>query len=192
MDRTQFFSLIRRSLFGGAMSQPQVSGTEALLAAIDAADLDVAPSSYVLATAYHETARSMQPVDEYGPKSYFDKYDIGRLATRLGNTPAKDGDGYLYRGRGYVQLTGRRNYALAGRKIGIDLVAHPDLAGTPDNAAKIAIAGMIEGWFTGRKLDDYFISGKADFIGARAIINGSDRAALIAGYAQSFRKALAS
>lgn len=191
MDRTSFFSLIRRSLFGGSMSQPQVDGVGALLDAVEVADLDTAPASYVLATAFHETAQTMQPVSEYGAKTYFDKYDTGRLSAQLGNTPAKDGDGYVYRGRGFVQLTGRKNYALAGRKIGVDLIAHPDLANVTSNAAKIAIAGMSEGWFTGRKLSDYFGTGRADFVGARAIINGTDRAALIAGYAQAFRKALA-
>lgn len=55
---------------------------------------------------------------------------------RLGNTEA--GDGFKYRGRGFVQLTGKANYAAAGKALGLDLVKNPDLAADPDVAAKIA------------------------------------------------------
>lgn len=55
---------------------------------------------------------------------------------RLGNTEA--GDGYKYRGRGFVQLTGKANYAEASKALGIDLVSNPELAADPANAAKIA------------------------------------------------------
>ena len=66
---------------------------------------------------------------------YFSKkYDGKKI---LGNT--KKGDGYLYRGRGYIQLTGRDNYTRVGRALGIDLVNHPELAADPKTAAKIAV-----------------------------------------------------
>lgn len=54
------------------------------------------------------------------------------------NGNSEEGDGYRYRGRGYVQLTGRANYAAASKALGIDLVANPDFAAVPDVAAKIA------------------------------------------------------
>jgi hypothetical protein len=67
--------------------------------------------------------------------------------------------------------------------IGVDLVTHPEKALEMDNAIQILFEGMIDGLFTGRKLSDYF--GKsADWKGARAIVNGRDRAADIASHAQ--------
>jgi predicted chitinase len=130
----------------------------------------------------------MQPITEYGGKSYFGKYDTGPLAKALGNTPEADGDGYLYRGRGYVQITGRANYAKAGVALGLDLVRNPDLALQPTVAAQILVRGCSEGWFTGKKLADYL---PGDYVEARRVVNGKDRADLIAGYARNYEAALA-
>ncbi|WP_192183290.1 peptidoglycan-binding protein [Mesorhizobium amorphae] len=139
----------------------------------------------VLATAYHETAHTMKPIYERGSKAYFSKYETGtKIGKALGN--AVKGDGYLFRGRGYVQLTGRTNYARAGQELGIDLLRQPDLALLSANAAPILVIGMIEGWFTGKKLSTYITAGKSDFTNARRIINGTDKASLIAGYAQQY------
>lgn len=146
--------------------------------------------AYLLATTYHETAATMQPVTEFGGRKYFDKYDTGRLAAALGNTPQADGDGYFFRGRGYVQITGRVNYEKAGKKLKIDLVNKPDLALEPRIAADILVKGSVEGWFTGKKLDDYITNTKADYINARRIINGVDQAKKIASYATTFELAL--
>lgn len=146
--------------------------------------------AYLLATTYHETARTMQPIYEYGGVRYFDKYDTGKLAATLGNSPEKDGDGYLYRGRGYVQLTGRRNYLKAGKALGYDLVKTPDLALDPNIATQILVKGCMEGWFTAKKLDTYVNEAKTDFVNARRVVNGLDDAKLIAGYAEEFLKIL--
>lgn len=193
MNRTAFFKAVRSSLFAGKISASQVEGMEAILDEAGSRGTRLEWLAYMLATTFLETARTMQPIKEYGGKAYFTKmYDINgsrpAKARELGNlTP---GDGARYPGRGFVQLTGRTNYERAGRKIGVDLVANPDAAMVPANAAKIMFVGMEEGWFTGKKLADYIGDGKADYYGARRIINGKDRAAEIATYAKQFETAL--
>jgi hypothetical protein len=60
----------------------------------------------------------------------------------------------------------------------------------PDIAAEILFTGMEDGWFTGKALDDYFNLLATDYVGARRIVNGTDKASLIAGYARDFEEAL--
>lgn len=69
---------------------------------------------------------------ENGSVNYFKRYD-----GRNGNN--RPGDGYKYRGRGFIHLTGKANYARAGADLGLDLVNKPDLAARPDIAAKVAV-----------------------------------------------------
>ena len=185
MQRKSFFDAIRHDPFKGHIGPKQVAGMEAILDEWDVSGLtDLRWLAYMLATTFHETARTMQPIREYGKAAYFKKYD-GRKD--LGNTVP--GDGARFKGRGFVQLTGRRNYTLASQKLGFDLVGKPDIALLPAIAARIMFEGMTEGWFTGRKLSHYF-GAKTDWKNARRIINGTDKAALIAGYAVSFHSAL--
>ena len=91
---------------------------------------------------------------------------------------------HLFYGRGFVQLTWRNNYAKAGAKVGADLVTQPDLATQPETAAKIIACGMAEG------LADYITDSRCDYVAARRIVNGTDKADLIAGYARIFETAL--
>ena len=192
MDRKAFFDAVRERPFGGRLSQEQVRGLEDLLAAAPA-DMALEPLAYCLATTYHETARTMQPIKEHGGERYFHRmYDIQgnrpHVARALGNT--QPGDGARFAGRGYVQITGRTNYERAGRLLGIDLVGSPALALKPQYAAPILYTGMVEGWFTGRRLSHYFGDGKHDPVNARRIVNGTDRAGQIAGYHDMFEAAL--
>lgn len=201
MYATVFFDAIRTSLFGGRMNQGQVDGINRILRRWHARKLGDDPGTpdpstatrqlaYVLATAYHETAHTMQPISERGRRSYFDKYEPGtRIGRRLGNS--EPGDGYRFRGRGLVQITGRANYARLGRRLGHGLVDSPDLALEPEIAVDILITGMLEGLFTGKKLADYIDGDHCDYRNARRIVNGTDRAGLIASYAERFETALA-
>lgn len=80
-------------------------------------------------------------VKELGNDSYFDKYDTGSIADKLGNTPQKDGDGAKYKGRGLIQVTGLANYKACGKALGLDLVNHPELLEQPEYAVASA------GWY---------------------------------------------
>lgn len=152
---------------------------------------DVRHAAYMFATVKHECANTYLPIKEYGPNSYFDKYEPGTpIGNRLGNK--NPGDGLKFKGRGYVQITGLYNYDRLGKAIMVDLVNRPDAALEPDNAYKIMSVGMVRGMFTGRRLDQYINTEKCDYIGARRIINGQDRAGLIAGYAEKFEEWLTS
>ena len=145
---------------------------------------DIRWAAYMLATVKHECANTWAPIFERGSVSYFEKYDADTpLGHRLGNTV--DGDGFLFRGRGYVQITGRANYDRVGRAIGVgdSLVKNPDLALDPKTAYMIMSVGMRRGLFTGKKLSDYINENGCDYVNARRIINGLDRAQDIAGYA---------
>jgi putative chitinase len=68
---------------------------------------------------------------ELGNRNYFHKYDVGRLKNMLGNL--KDGDGYKYRGRGLIQITGRANYQAYQNSEHCtgDIMEHPELLEKP-------------------------------------------------------------
>lgn len=202
MNRDSFFDRARDGLLGPTISQGEVDGCNAILDAMAGAPL--AYTAYAFGTAYKETGHTMLPIGEYGgPRYFFRRYDPQglnpRIAAQLGNT--QPGDGVRFHGRGLVQITGRRNYALADRELGRaglikpgELMANPDLAMRPDIAAFIMRRGMEEGWFTGKRFSSYLpASGPAamgPFTQARRIINGMDCASEIAGYAVHFENCL--
>lgn len=168
IDRAAFFASVRADF--GRLTQPQVNGFSTILDAWGDADLRFI--AYSLATTWHETAKTMQPIEEYGK----------------GRGRAYGPSGFY--GRGYVQLTWEDNYRRAGQKLGADFVRNPRLVMEPKYAVQILVRGMSEGWFTGKKLADFFNATKNDPRRARQIINGMDRADLIAGYHAKFLKAL--
>lgn len=188
MNRSVFFDSVRAAPFKGRLTQRQTDGLTALLDACDKVSppLDLRFEAYMLATAFHETARTMQPIEEYGK---------GR--GRAYGHPAGPWH-QVYDGRGDVQLTWERNYAHATQRLralgvigaDVDLERDPDLAMRPDIAAAIMIHGMLEGWFTGKKLADYFTTKVSDWGNARRIINGTDCALKIAIYGKNFYAAL--
>lgn len=198
VDRVRFFERVRKNPCGGRLYGAQVTGMEAILdhwgLYSKAADSSLA---YVLATAFHETAATMQPVRETLAKSdgeavvRLDRaFASGRLPTVKTPYWRPDGEGKSWLGRGFVQLTHRRNYEAMSDLTGEDLVTDPGLAMRIDIAAKILIEGMRVGLFTGWRLGFFFGRDKADWVGARKIVNGTDRAELVAGYGRAFAAAL--
>lgn len=192
-NHTTFFNGYREIY--GKLNQTQVSGIDNLLGYIEL-DNDVSDirwAAYMLATIKLECADTFQPITERGAKSYFNKYETGTpIGKRLGNTVP--GDGYLFRGRGYVQITGRANYQKMSTALGLtgddDLIIHPDHALHPDVAYRIMSYGMRMGSFTGKKLSDYINATNCDYKSVRRIINGQDRAVDIKGYAVNFEAVL--
>ncbi|MGI9481365.1 MAG: hypothetical protein ACR2OR_03300 [Hyphomicrobiales bacterium] len=183
-----FYDSVRHSLFGGTLDQGQVDGMGIIGQACSIAELDPAleQSAYVLATVFHETARTMQPIEEYGGWN-----------TRYAP----------WFGRGYVQLTWEENYKKQQDKLhaipqvheySVPYQVHDDWNNAlhPTTSAIITVGGMRDGDFTGKALNDYIQPGSIDYINARRIVNGTDRAEQIAGYAalfeQAFRTGLAS
>ena len=178
-DRKPFFDAVRHAPFPGRLTKAQVEGTEAILDEWQRRGLtDMRWLAYILATAFHETAATMRPIEEYGK---------GRGRTYGRPDPIT---GKTYYGRGFVQLTWKSNYETMGRLLGLDLVDRPELALDPDHATAILFEGVIGGHFTGHALADYLNDTRTDFVGARRIINGRDRAERIARYAESFLDAL--
>lgn len=191
MTRTAFFDAVRAGILGPKLDVDEVAGCNVILDAT--ADWSKDWIAYALATTYHETGGRMIPVSERGSENYlFNHYDLHGsrpdIAKRLGNT--QPGDGVKFKGRGPVQTTGRANYEKMGKRLGIDLISHPEKMLDPVICAQSLRVGMSEGLFTGKKLSDYFSSTARDPVGARRIINGTDRARDIAEYFVQFRKAL--
>lgn len=202
-DYGKFFDFLRgNKLLGPKITASEFKGCDAILKACTRANWPVSFTAYALATAYLETAATMQPIKERGGTAYFTRmYDIQgsrpAKARELGNLAP--GDGAKYCGRGYVQLTGKKNYARMTQRlhdfgIDVDLVANPDLALRPDVAAAVMVLGMREGLFTDRKLsDDLPLKGPASlsqFVASRDIINGKDREDDVASYAVDFQTGL--
>lgn len=188
INRKQFYIEFKK-VFGASIKQKQLEGVEAILNEWERSGFsDVRWLAYMLATAWHETAKTMQPIEEYG-----------KGKTRpYGNKIKHSGVSYIfpnkiYFGRGFVQLTWYENYEIMGRLLGIDLLKNPELALTMDVAVKIMFEGMTKGAssfgdFTGKCLEMYFNESKQDPVGARRIINGTDKAEKIAKeYAQFLR-----
>lgn len=137
--------------------------------------------AYILATTVHES----------GAGAHMEEFASGRAyegRRSLGNT--QPGDGVRFKGRGYVQITGRRNYTDWSRRLGMDLVGNPNLAKNPQVAARILVGGMKDGTFTGRRLDQYINNNQTDFRNARRIVNGMDKADTFAQTAQRLLAAM--
>lgn len=192
MNKHIFYNFIRMHLFKGSISAKQFDGIETLLTVFDASCIaDIRWRAYILATVYHETAKTMQPIEEYGRGKAYDYGKKLKMSRKTYVTPDK-----LYYGRGFVQLTWYENYANMGKILGLPLLEQPELLLSPAISARVMIEGMTKGKsnfgdFTGKSLENYFNATTTDPVNARKIINGLDKAQLIAGYYETFYKAIA-
>lgn len=161
-----------REIFG-TLKQSQVDGINTIVSEYKKYGNDKRHLAYILATIRHETAAKFQPVNEFGSESYLRSKAY-----------------YPYYGRDLVQTTWKANYEKVKKFTGIDVVTNPELIGQMPLAATVAVIFMQKGWYTGKKLSDYFNGTVSDPIKARKIINGTDKAQLIAGYYAEFLEAI--
>lgn len=202
MNEAIFYADIRKTLFNGRLKPSQFQGLALINQEMNERSVHGPQRDYILATAYHETGRTMQPIEENlrysatGLLKTFPKYftplqaqicaykpeKIANIAyaNRMGNGPVESGDGWRFRGRGYVMLTGRDNYE------DWEITDRPEEARVTSTAARILVQGMIEGRFTGLPLRQFVNTTKCDYMEARRVVNHMDRAADIAGYAVQF------
>ncbi|GAA3064801.1 chitinase [Rhizobium viscosum] len=199
LDRQFFFGTVQHALFNGSLAPAQIEGMNAILDYWDAnlATADRRWLAYILATAFHETAYTMQPVRETLATSDSRAVEIletafasGRLSWVKSPYWRPDEDGKCWLGRGLVQLTHKRNYEAMSEVTGIDLVAHPDRAMEMTPAVTILIEGMLCGSFTSHRLCDHLNEEKEDWVNARRIVNGTDRAEKLAEYGRAFLTAI--
>ena len=154
----------------------------AIIAAARAKQLSNAQIAYVLATAEHESD-SFKTLEEYSSGAQYEN------RPELGNN--QPGDGVRYKGRGYVQLTGRLNYTRYSDIAGLKLAEYPIMVmNWPALSVFVIVDGMLRGVYTGRRLDEFVNAGKQDFFNARRVINGTDRAQKIADQASDWQRQL--
>jgi len=179
MNRQTVFEKMKANKLFSEYSQLQVDTINAMLDECESLGVtDNRQIAYIFATAYHECFKPskpwtrMTPMPEFGGEDYL-----------------KSKKYYPYYGRGLSQLTWDYNYKKEAKRLGIDLMNKPELMLVIDTAANSHVYCMKHGSYTGKKLSDYINADKCDFINARRIINGTDKAILIEGYANKFLNA---
>lgn len=212
MDSKVFYDAVKASIFGGFLRQTQVDALNAILAESARRRLPLESVAYVMATAYWEAGADLVPREEnlryttaariravwparfptiesaapfvrapesLAMKVYGRREDLGNLSRE---------DGWTFRGRGLVQITGRDNYARAEARTGIPLVSEPQRMLDLGVSVRVLVAGMQEGWFTGVTLEEArAVPGYED---DRRIVNGTNEARRIADIAEAFETAL--
>jgi putative chitinase len=207
-NRDIFWKGFKRE-FSSRVTQGQVNGLEFLLSAFERDPIwkDVRHIAYALSTIAIETAYTYQPIQEFGSRAYFERRygSQTRKGRELGNDAP--GEGAKYSGKGYVQLTGESNFEKMEEIIRrqnpqiiteferrteqrFDLTDFAEQAKDPQIAFLILTIGMFRGTFTGKAFNDYINSNKTDYVNARRIINGTDKANMIAGFAMKFEEIL--
>lgn len=187
VNREKFFDGWRDAF--GPLTQGQVDGIESLLANLEADDRvnDIRWAAYMLATTYYETAKTMQPIEEYG-RGKGRRYGLPVGPYNL-----------IYYGRGLTQNTWLTNYDMLTKAWNkahpdeqIDFVKNPELLLVMKYSYWAMSYSMRNGTYTGVGLRKYINSEKTDYINARKIINGLDAAERVAGYAEKIENILRS
>jgi hypothetical protein len=188
-DMDVFFDRVRVKPFGGSLTQRQVDGMNYLMMQWEgrfeesAAEQSTPWLAYCLATVFHETAQKMVPIEEYG------RGDGRSYGNPVG--PYEQ----CYYGRGHVQLTWEENYikgegVLHEYGMNVPLHQYPHRMLEDEPSAVVLYDGMIDGWFTGVGLPKFFDENTEDPYNARTIVNGHDKADVIARYYEDFKAAL--
>jgi len=174
MNLKVFFDNARDTVFGGRMSQSQVDGCLKIIEYRDThwPKMVDAELAYLLATAEWETGHSLHPVEE--------GYPLSGDALRVYQRKLRYWPWY---GRGLVQITWERNYKAFGIEKAEDALKW-------DVALRCLFEGCIKGMFTSKKLSDYITSKRQDYVNARRVVNGLDKADHIAKNARAFHAAL--
>jgi hypothetical protein len=196
MNRTTFYDAVRQPLFANKISEKQRLGMDAFFEEWERQQLtDLRWLAYMLATAYHETARTMQPIEEFGRGK---KLEYGRKL-KMGGGPGRrvpyTTPDKLYYGRGHTQNTWFENYeklTKAAAKAGHnwDFLNKPELLLEMEPSIWATFFAMQTGLYTGKSLMQFFNDTREDWLNARKIINGLDRAEQIASQARIFFAAL--
>ncbi|MBX3536416.1 MAG: hypothetical protein KF735_02160 [Chelatococcus sp.] len=195
-NRSTFFSYARRSPFGDRLTQQQVDGMTDILNEWDAhySHLPLTYLACYLGQVFRETGGTMVPIRETFATS--DKQAMTRLETAWtsGKLPSVKTPYWRkgWFGRGRMQITHAENYAYAQAKSGLPIVADPSLMLDSKADLKVSLPGTIEGWWTRGKhrMSMYLDRPDPDFEGARRIVNGTDKAKLVATYCEAFLAAL--
>lgn len=178
--KATFYEKIKSIKLFATLSQLQVDTIEAIMYECEKQGVNnFKQIAYIFATAYWECHNPrkpelrMTPMKEFGGEVYLrgKKY-------------------YPFFGRGLSQLTWDFNYRKESHRLGMDLMNDPELILNVPTAANSHVYCMKHGVYTGKKLSDYINDRNTDYVNARRIINGKDKAAEIAAIAQKFESCL--
>jgi len=183
INRKHFFDSYRSK--HGKLSAAKVKALDFLITKLEAGRFKLETQmAYILATIFHETNGTFEPVIEgywlgNNRKNKLYNYYLKNNARALKSIFPDGVNGLTYEGRGFVQLTHDFNYDAFGLK------DNPDAAMEPETAFLVIEKGLANGTF-GHKLQSHVNETKTDYINARRCVNGTDKARLIAGYAEQF------
>ena len=179
VNRPAFYTSLRTEKLFTTLTQLQVDSIDAILNEAEKQGCSVTQKAYLFATAYHEcynpkdpTTR-LTPMREFGGEAYLKKKKY-----------------YPYVGMGFSQLTWLENYRKESKRLGLDLIKEPTLILHIPTAANSHVFCMMNGRYTGVGLTKYINDKKTDYVNARRVVNGTDKASVIADYAVRFERAL--